>query len=417
METELKSNELLAFLSSSGLVEAKRNDIAQSLGMFFDKASEWNQTIASIVITDPSETGKMKMAKEGRLTLKNMRLDAMKVVKAKRESVKNRMADDILEDKLLLKAGQMVEATFENLEGKLQEKEEFGLRWEAENKAKLKIARDAEVLPFAEFVLGGIDLSNLSETDYQKFLGGLKLQMEAKLEAEAKIKAEKEAKEKAEREERERIALENSRLKAEAIEAENKRIAEKAEADRILKAEQAQKAKELAESKAEADRILKAEQAQKAKELAESKAKADAEAKLAKEKADIEAKRLKAESDAKLAEQRAKYDADIKEGDRLRIEREAKAKAEREIVNAEKAKVDAENARLKAEKEKFDKEAREKKELEAIEAKKKEGQAHKSKILGDAKQSFIDNGYSEEEAKKIVLLIKDLKIKNVSINY
>lgn len=377
METELKSNELVTFLSSSGLVEAKRNDIAQSLGMFFDKASEWNQTIASIVITDPSETGKMKMAKEGRLTLKNMRLDAMKVVKAKRESVKNRMADDILEDKLLLKAGQMVEATFENLEGKLQEKEEFGLRWEAENKAKLKIARDSEVLPFAEFVLGGIDLSNLKQEEYDKFLSGLKLQMEAKIANEAKIKAEKEAKEKSEREERERIALENARLKAEAIEAENKRLAEKAEADRILKAEQAQKAKELAESKA----------------------KADTEAKLAKEKADIETKRLKAESDAKLKEE------------------QAKAMEAKKIADAEKSKVDAENARLKAEKLKADNEAKAKAEAEAIEAKKKEGQAHKSKILGDAKQSFIDNGYSEEEAKKIVVLIKDSKIKNVSINY
>src|SRR5574343_201735 len=125
------SNELVVFLEKSGLVETKRNDIAKDLGMFFEKASEWNQTIASIVITDPGETGKMKMAKEGRLTLKNMRLDAKKVVDAKRQVVKSRMADDKLEDELLLKAGQMVEATFKNLELKLEEKEKFAERCEA----------------------------------------------------------------------------------------------------------------------------------------------------------------------------------------------------------------------------------------------------------------------------------------------
>jgi hypothetical protein len=382
METELKQNEskpneLLTFLSSSGLVEAKRNDIAQSLGMFFDKASEWNQTINSIVITDPSETGKMKMAKEGRLTLKNMRLDAQKVVDSKRQAVKNRMADDVLEDKLLLKAGQMVEATFKNLEGKLEEKEKFAERWEAENKAKLKIARDTEVLPYAEFVLGGIDLSNLNEADYQKFISVLKLQMESKLENEAKIKAEKEAKEKVEREERERIALENARLKAEAIEAEKKRLAEKAEADRILKAEQEANAKEIAEQKA---------------------------------KADAEAKRLKAESDAKLKSEKEKAELEAKEAKKIA---DAKAK---ELADA-KAIADAENAKLRAEKAKSDAEIKAKAEADAIEAKKKEGQAHKSKILGEAKQSFIDNGYSEDDAKKIVLLINGLKIKNVSVNF
>lgn len=363
---ELKENELTIYLKSNGLAETKIKSIAQDLGIFFDKASEWNQTVSSINITDPKETDKMELAKRGRIAVKNIRLDAQKIVDQRRDIIKAKMADDILEDKLLLKAGQMVEATCKNLETKFKDKEEFALRWEAENKAKLKMARDAEVLPYSEFVLGGIDLSNLNENDYQKFLSGLKLQMEAKIEAEAKIKAEKEAKEKAEREERERIALENARLKAEAIESENKRLAEKAEADRILKAEQEAKAKEIAEQK---------------------------------EKSDLEAKRLKAESDAKLKEE------------------QKKAMEAKKIADEAKALVDAENARLKAEKLKADNEAKAKAEAEAIELKKREGQAHKSKILGEAKQSFIDNGYSEDDAKKIVLLIKDLKIKNVSINF
>lgn len=363
---EIKENELTIYLKSNGLAETKIKSIAQDLGIFFDKASEWNQTVSSINITDPKETDKMELAKRGRIAVKNIRLDAQKIVDQRRDIVKAKMADDILEDKLLLKAGQMVEATCKNLETKFKDKEEFALRWEAENKAKLKMARDAEVLPYSEFVLGGIDLSNLNENDYQKFLGGLKLQMEAKIEAEAKIKAEKEAKEKAEREERERIALENARLKAEAIEAEKKRLAEKAESDRILRAEQEAKAKEIAEQKA---------------------------------KADAEAKILREESEKKLKEEKAK------------------ALEAKRIADEAKAKVDAENAKLKSEQAKTEAEAKAKAEAEAIEDKRKANQEHKSKILGEAKQSFIENGYSEDEAKKIVLLINGFKIKNVSVNF
>lgn len=352
------NNELISFLSSSGLAEAKRNDIAQSLGIFFEKASEWNQTIASIVITDPSETGKMKMAKEGRLSLKKMRLEAQAVVNARRESVKNRMADDVLEDKLLLKAGQMVEATFKNLESKLEEKEKFAEKWEAENKLKLKAAREQETLPYKEFIFGGMDLSNLKEEEYAKYLSGLKIQLENKIEKEAKEKAEKEAKAKAEQEERDRIALENARLKAEAIEADKKAKAEKEEADRKLKELEALKQAELDEAKAKADAEvkrakevadakLKAEQEAQAKILAEQKAKADAEAKAladAKEKAEAEAAKLKAE--------KAKADAEAKAiKDKEEAEAKAKADAEKELarnaVSHDRAKLVAMGSLLK----------------------------------------------------------------------
>jgi len=135
METETK-NELILLVESSGIEKTKGEIIAQTLGQFFAEAAKWNATIESLQITDPKQTGKMKMAREGRLTLKGKRLEAAKIVKSERERVKNLMADFTLEDKLWLKALQMIEATFENLEGKLEEKEKFAERWEAELKAK-----------------------------------------------------------------------------------------------------------------------------------------------------------------------------------------------------------------------------------------------------------------------------------------
>jgi hypothetical protein len=289
------TNELITLVETSGLEKSKQNIIAETLGTFFNKAAEWDDTIKSIVITRPDETGKMKMAREGRLTLKNMRLESEKIVKAKRELVKERMANDVLEDKLWLRAGQMIVATFNNLETKLEEKEKFAERWEADRKEKLKAERVAELQPYAEFVaLDFIDLGAMDEPAYLKLLEGAKLQQQAKIEAEQKARDEAAARAKAEAEERERIRLENERLKAEAIakEKELQQQRAKAEADRKAAEEKARKEREAIEAKLKDERLAKekAEAEFMAKELAYEKA--------AKEKADKEAAELKAKQQA-----------------------------------------------------------------------------------------------------------------------
>lgn len=297
--SELVKSELVQLVESSGLEKTKQNQIAEALGSFFKKASEWDDTIKSIVITSPDEAGKMKMAKEGRLTLKNMRLDAEKIVKAKRDEVKYRMANDVLEDKLWLKAGQMMEATFKNLETKLEEKEKFAEIWEANRKSKLKSERIEELDPYSEFVsFDFIDLGGMSIEAYENLLNGAKLQLQAKEDAIRKSEEERIKKEKEEEEERERIRVENEKLKAEQ-EALKKQLEEeriKADNERKIAEEAAKKEREEQELK------LKAEQEANAKLEAEIKAK---EAFTAKEKKDAEDKR-NAEIKAKeLAEKKA----------------------------------------------------------------------------------------------------------------
>jgi len=234
MEVSEKTTELVQLVETSGLEKSKQNQIAETLGVFFNKAAEWDATIRSIVITSPEETGKMKMAKEGRLTLKNMRLEAEKIVKAKRDEVKYAMANFVLEDKLWLKAGQMMEATFKNLETKLEEKEKFAERWEAEQKEKLKAERLALLLPLGFQFENGFDLGNIDEQTFQSLKLGLETAKREKEEAERKAEEERIAKEKAEAEERARVKAEIERLKLEA-EAKEKQLAEeraKAEAER-----------------------------------------------------------------------------------------------------------------------------------------------------------------------------------------
>lgn len=309
MSTATTESPLVQIVEQSGLQKTKASNIITALSSFFQKAGEWNETIESIVITDPSETGKMKMAKEGRLFLKNLRLEGEKIVKAKREEIKARMADDVLEDKLWLKSGQMMEATFKNLESKLEEKEKFAERFEAERKEKLRSERLEILSPFQEFIPFGIEnsLGEMPETEFEKILNGAKLQQSTKIEAERKAEEERIAREKAEAEERERIRQENERLRKEAEERE-KALAEeraKAEAERKAIEEKARKEREEAEAIARKER-----EEQEAKLAAERKERERAEAELraqkeAEEKARIEAeKKAEAERKAKAAEER-----------------------------------------------------------------------------------------------------------------
>jgi len=178
--------ELVPVLSGSGAELAIQNQVVKILADFITKAKEWNTTIESLQITSADEIGKMKMAKEGRLTLKNMRLNGKKTVEVIRKSIKDRMASDIIEDKLWMKSWQIVEDIYDNLESKLEEKENFAKKLEEERIKKLKEDREAQLTPYSAFVPFGIDLANMGEEDFQKVLSGAKLQYEAKVDQDRK---------------------------------------------------------------------------------------------------------------------------------------------------------------------------------------------------------------------------------------
>jgi colicin import membrane protein len=190
---------------------------------------------------------------------------------------------------------------------------------EAKRKSELKVIRDAEILPFAEFVPFGMDLGKFSEEDYQKLLDGARLQMEQKREQERKVEAARIEAEQFRIAEEKRIREENERLKKEA-EAKEKQLEserEKAEQDRKLAEDKARKEREVIEAKAEAERLKSIELARIEKEKADAILKTEREAK------------------AKLeAELKVKAEAEQAEIDRLERERKAKELADKKAASA-----------------------------------------------------------------------------------
>ena len=287
-------NQLVRTINESGLDKTKAQVLLDNFSNYFEIASDWESKAKMLVITDITQRAEMKMAREGRLFLREKRIAVEKTRKSLKENA-------LREGQTIDSIAKILTNLIVPIEEDLEQKEKYAEIKETERKAALKAAREMELQPYADFVPEGLDLGEMIEDNFNKHLASAKMQMKMQKEADAKAEAERIAKEQAEAAERERIRVENERLKAEAEAREKQAAADRAKAAAELKAEQDKAAadrllleRKAAADRAEADRKLKAEQ-DKARLAADERAKLEAaiKAKAAAEAA-AEQARLKA---------------------------------------------------------------------------------------------------------------------------
>ena len=320
--------DLALVVQSSGLeVESARN-VTDVFAPLFAQAHSWAEKVATIKVTDATQVREMKLARESRLALKEIRVIAEKNrTRLKEDSLRRGRAIDSVYNTL--------EALVKPLEAQLKEQEEFVKRQEEQRKARIKAEREEALRPFGVNT-AFYQLAEMPEADWAALFNSTVAAHKAAKEAAEKAEAERTAKEQAETAERERIRQENERLRQEAEAAQK---AANAERERLLAEqraieEQARKEREaieanakaeLAKQKAEADRLaaiaaakaLSEKQAAEAQRKAEQAA-ADAKAKVereAREKAEAEARRLREAQEA------------LKQVEALKLKQEAEAKA------------------------------------------------------------------------------------------
>lgn len=272
----------------------KQEEVKTVLQQIFTGTDEWEKQVDAIEVKDINDKMSIEIAEVARKNSKTARLNAEKIFDAKREEVQNLKAEFDLEDKLWLKAKQVMQIKFKAIEEKAEWKANFVKRFDAEQKELRTQKRIIEVSRYAE--INRIEFENMSEDVFTSFLSGLKANYEAKIEAEKKAEAERIEAEMLEKERIENQRIENERLKAEAEKREKEIEAER-------KANEQKLAEERAKAKTEADRI---EAENKAKLKAEQEAKAKLEDEL-KSKKDAE---LKAEQEKLEADRKAKLEAD-----------------------------------------------------------------------------------------------------------
>lgn len=224
MEQEITKNPLVQILETSGIEKTKGEIVLEKFTTFFQQASEWEAKVKALVITDASQVREMKMAREGRLALRDIRLVA--------EKTKDKLKEDsIREGRFIQAIYNLIEGTVSPLEKELLEKEKFAENMEKERLAKLQKERAEMIAPYSNPANHYLD--GLSDSEFEELFQNLKFGYEARIEAGKKAEQERIEKEKADAAERERIRLENEQLKKEVDEKEKALALERKKAELV----------------------------------------------------------------------------------------------------------------------------------------------------------------------------------------
>lgn len=256
-ETE-QANSLPALIEKSGLDKSKAQVLLENFQDYFELAAEWEKKSKSLVVTKDDQLAEMKMAREGRLFLRQKRL----AIENTRKELKEQ---SLREGKAIDGIANVLKAVIVPIEDFLDKQEHF-----IENREK--------------------EAAEARRVEAEKLL-------REKEEREAAERAAEEA----------RVRAENERLKQEAAEREKEAAADRAEAERKIQEERRASEAKLQAERAEAERKAAAERARVEKER-------EAERKIAEQKAEAERalaqKKLEEEREAaRVAQEKAVAEA------------------------------------------------------------------------------------------------------------
>ena len=185
------------------LPDVKRTEVVELLNTAFKNADEWTAQVNALEVKNESDLMTMAMAETARKNAKSARLQVSKLIEEKRTVVKQRMASDVLEDKLLLKAQQMIDLKFKAIEQLALDKAETGKRMIQQRELILHNERLQQMLPYltteAHSLYTSAKLHELSDASFEDMLNGVKASHQSRVDAA-----------KQEREEREKQETENA---------------------------------------------------------------------------------------------------------------------------------------------------------------------------------------------------------------
>jgi len=267
----MNNQKLAVIIEESGLEKTQGQVILDNFSKFIQEASEWETKAKAIVITDISQVKEMAEAREARLALKSIRVNAENVRKQLKEKA-------LREGKAIDGIANVIKALIIPIEEHLEKQENFAENLEKERKARIEAERAFEMQKYVEDITL-YNFKEMSEEAFDNLVGTLKLAFEASQKAIKKAERDRIDNEIKEKAEAEKNKLEVAKLKAEA-ELREKELAKE-------RAEQAKKLKAEAEARGKVEMELKAKKddEEKKKKEADDKAKAD---ELAKLKADKE---------------------------------------------------------------------------------------------------------------------------------
>lgn len=200
---------------------------------FLEQVDEWKQKAQTLVVTDVSQKEEMKLAKESRLAIRSLRINADKIRKELKE-------DSLRYGRAVQGIYNVIEDSLKPIEEYLEEQEKFEERLNERIKNDLRLVREERAKPYREYMPQNFDLAILTDDGFEMMIDSAKLLYDKKEAEKAELERErlKALKEEQERKELERLELEKAKKEAERLkailEAEKKKEQEaKREAERL----------------------------------------------------------------------------------------------------------------------------------------------------------------------------------------
>ena len=279
-----KELQVLDVIESAGLEQDTTKTLREKFLPFWEQAEKWREIAENLVVTDESQTREMKMAREARLALRAIRVDADKTRKALKE-------DSIRYGRAVQGVYNVIEYLIKPIEEHLLEQEQFVEIKRQKEREAMHMEREQAIGPYMEWLPDNFQLSltntpwaDVTEEKFNSLLSNARAAKETHEAEQARLEAERIAREKAEAEERERIRKENERLRAERAELEKQQAEERARMEAERKAAEEQAQKERAERERLEAEARKKEEEEKARKAAENEARRRAAAAPDKEK-------------------------------------------------------------------------------------------------------------------------------------
>lgn len=297
-ETEVidaPSTELTRAVQDARLPEKAAANLLETFQPYFNEAYPIARKARDLVVTAADQLTEMKAAREARLELRRIRVEAEKARKqTKEEALRTERAID--------KVAGVVKTMCEEAEDYLMEQETFAERAEAARKARVKAEREAKIRPWTPqgVTPDAYNLAEMSDVAFDGLLDSLRRAHEDRIreaeEARRKAEEERAAREAEER----RVREENERLRRERAEAEE---AARAELEKRRAEFEAELAKQQEAHRRDCER--REDQARKEREAREAaerelRERQDAEEKARKAKAAAERKAARAPDAEKL---------------------------------------------------------------------------------------------------------------------
>ncbi|HEY1956746.1 MAG TPA: hypothetical protein VGH28_14095 [Polyangiaceae bacterium] len=237
------SNALALAVSDLDLEDATA--LRKAFGSFFEKADEWVARAKEIKVTSEDQKREMKLARESRLGLREIRINVEKT----RKQLKER---SLRYGKAVDGAANLIKGVIEPIEEYLQEQESFADRAAAKRRDALRSARGDALRALGADPAAYADLGAMTDDAWDAAREAAELAKKAREDEAARLEAIRVEAARIEDERREKARQEQIRIEAERAAREKTAKAERELAAEKERAAREQREREAAEAKARA---------------------------------------------------------------------------------------------------------------------------------------------------------------------